>query len=91
MSKAEQNASKLIISKQVDDIEELCRFYYIKGYHQAEKDLELNWEDINIILDIENDVLRECNLHTKLVLETYPKGEDYFGEILKRFKERKEK
>ena len=39
MSKVEERALKLIIPKQVDDIEELCRFFYIKGYHQAEKDL----------------------------------------------------
>ena len=39
MSKAEKLALKLIIPKQVDDIEELCRFFYIKGYKQAEKDL----------------------------------------------------
>ena len=64
---------------------------YIEGYHQAEKDLELGWEDIRIILDIENDILCECNSQKELVIETYPKGEDYYGEILERFnKERKE-
>jgi hypothetical protein len=64
------------------------------GYHQAEKDLELDREDIKIILDIEIDILRECNSQKELVIETYPKGEDYYGEILKRlkdFKERKER
>ena len=43
MSNVEDLATKLIIPKQVDDIEELCRFYYIKGYHQAEKDLDISW------------------------------------------------
>ena len=62
---------------------------YEEGYHQAEKDLELNVEDIKIILDAENDILHECNDSSKLVIETYPKGEDYYGEILKRFKELK--
>lgn len=57
------------------------------GYHQAEKDLELTIEDIRTILNIENDILRECNSHKELVIETYPKGKDYYGEILKRFKE----
>ena len=65
--------------------------YFIEGYQQAEKDLELTWEDIKIILDIENDILCECNSKKELVIETYPKGKDYYGEILKRFKERKEK
>lgn len=63
---------------------------YEEGYHQAEKDLELTWKDIKIILDIEIDILHKCNSKKELVLETYPKGEDYYGEILKRFnKERK--
>ena len=67
------------------------RDLYIEGYHQAEKDLELGLEDIRTILNIENDILSECNSHKELVIETYPKGEDYYGEILKRFKEMKEK
>lgn len=70
-----------------DDIRRL----YAKGYRKAEKDLGLGWEDVRIILDAENDILRECNSQKELVIETYPKGEDYYGEILKRFKERKEK
>jgi len=68
---------------------DLSRNSIIEGYHQAEEDLELTWEDIKIILDIENDILRECNSHKELVIETYPKGEDYYGEILKRFKDLK--
>ena len=59
------------------------------GYLKAEKDLELGWEDIKIILDIENDILRECNSQKELIIDIYPKGEDYYGEILKRFKELK--
>ena len=59
---------------------------FLNGYHQAEKDLELTWADIKIILDIEIDILRECNSQKELVIKTYPKGEDYYGEILKRFK-----
>ena len=55
------------------------------------KDLELSWEDMRIILNAENDILRECNSQKELVIETYPKGEDYYGEILKRFKHFKER
>jgi hypothetical protein len=62
---------------------------YIEGYHQAEKDIELTWEDMRIILDAENDILRECNSQKELVIKTYPKGEDYYGEILKRFNDLK--
>lgn len=67
------------------------RDLYIEGYHQAERDLELSWEDMRIILDAENDILRECNSRKELVIETYPKEEDYYGEILKRFKDFRER
>lgn len=74
-----------------NEAQEAKQSYFIEGYHQAEKDLELlTLEDIRIILDVENDILRECNSQKELVIKTYPKGEDYYGEILKRFKERKE-
>ena len=72
------------------DVNSEKRFYYQQGYNQAEKDFELSLEDIRTILNIENDILSECNSQKELVIETYPKGEDYYGEILKRFKERKE-
>jgi hypothetical protein len=95
MSKAED------LSKQYKDFREQCGIKdpvmlneieeaYFEGYNQAEKDSELTWEDIRIILDAENDIIRECNSQKKLVIVTYPKGEDYYGEILKRFKEMKD-
>lgn len=62
-----------------------------KGYEQAEKDLALTWEDVRTILDKENDILHECNDNAQQVIEVYPKGEDYYGEILKRFNEQREK
>ena len=97
MSKAEERALEKYpkTTRDIDGIvidighPQYIRDFYIVGYHQAEKDLELTWKDIKIILDIENDILRECNSHKELVIETYPKGEDYYGEILKRFKDLK--
>ena len=87
MSKAEDRYLDLF----QDGILRNCssRKAFLLGYNQAEKDLEPSLEDIRTILNIENDILRECNSHKELVIETYPKGEDYYGEILKRFKERK--
>jgi hypothetical protein len=82
MSKAEERALEKY------PYAEICREKYLEGYHQAEKDLELTWEDIETILNVENDLLHECNSQKELVIKTYPKGEDYYGEILKRFKER---
>ncbi len=96
MSKAEKRALEKYPIEMYEEVGWRCvdknkhiRRYFIEGYHQAEKDLELNVEDIKIILDAENDILHECNDSSKLVIETYPKGEDYYGEILKRFKELK--
>ena len=89
MSKAEDLAKKAYPKGDAyifGDASIACQIAYVKGYHQAEKDLELTWADIKIILDIEIDILRECNSQKELVIETYPKTEDYYGEILKRFK-----
>jgi len=94
MSKAVEKAYKtypLTEDNRLNHERNAKRLGFQQGYEQAEKDLALTWEDIKIVLDIEIDILRECNSHKELVIETYPKGEDYYGEILKRFKERKEK
>lgn len=50
---------------------------YEDGYHQAEKELELSWEDIRDIFNIYEEVIDMdfC--------------EDIYGEVLKRFKETK--
>ena len=59
---------------------------YVEGYHQAEKDLELGWEDISVIRQIMFDyhkILREQKpIHI-------PSDKDYCQEVLKRFKEKK--
>ena len=78
-------------SHYIGDANEEKRIGFIEGYHQAKKDLTLTLEDIRIILDAENDILRECNIQKELVIKIYPREEDYYGEILKRFKEEKEK
>ena len=58
---------------------------YVEGYHQAEKDLELTWEDLMAIDDLLDELLPPRRDSDELVL----KG--YYQEVLKRFKERKEK
>ena len=55
------------------------RAIFLKGYRQAEKDLELSWEDIEVI---------EKLLGFDNIIES-PK--EFYQEVLKRFKERKEK
>lgn len=88
MSKAEERALKAYpketrdISGFVIDIghPQYMRDLYIEGYHQAEKDNELTWEDIKVI---------EKLLGFDNIIEP-PK--EFYQEVLKRFnKERKEK
>ena len=61
---------------------------FIDGYHQAEKDLELSWEDIRELHIIFDEVDVEIDFY-KTDIKTETLG--YYQEVLKRFKERKEK
>ena len=93
MSKAEERALEKYpkkiewIGNQWDgapfDVNSESRVAYKQGYHQAEKDLTLTWEDINRIEIIIKDVYRD-----------YPHGIEVkqFGvEVLNRFNKLKEK
>jgi len=51
---------------------------YVEGYHQAEKDMELSWEDIKVI---------EKLLGFDNIIES-PK--EFYQEVLKRFKEQRD-
>lgn len=55
---------------------------FTEGYHQAEKDLELTWEDLKMIEKISDQVFAGCNA------DTFDEKE-YYQEVLKRFKEKK--
>ena len=55
---------------------------FIEGYHQAEKDLELSWEDVSRIRQIMFDY--NAILRAKMCI---PNDEDYCKEILRRYKE----
>ena len=60
---------------------------FLLGYHQAEKDLELSWEDIQKI-----DVLIYAVLDEEKYKRYYTQDRDgdFYEEVLKRFKERKD-
>ena len=62
----------------LNEIEEAC----YEGYHQAEKDLALTWEDI-----VEIDKLL-IDLGMMFPVKSTP---DYYEEVLKRFKDFKER
>ena len=61
---------------------------YEEGYHQAEKDLELTWEDIADILDVTDVIANDDSMEERLKTMS---EEEYCQEVLKRFKEFKER
>ena len=87
MSKAEERALKAYPVKiaERDGYDEKLRERkgFVKGYHQAEKDLELTWNDMREIY--------YTTLYLKEHLGASVFGEPLYQEVLKRFKERKEK
>ena len=91
MSKAEERALEaypIVMSQYSDnckeyDSNESDRLTFIEGYHQAEKDLELTWEDLKTLDDISDDVYAECDV------EIFDEKE-YYQEVLKRFKAQKD-
>ena len=77
MSKAEDKAlEKYPANKTVFDKYEKQRYAFICGYIQAEKDLELTWEDIKTI----DKLLNQCVDYS-----------NPYQEVLKRFKDFKER
>lgn len=67
---SKQKASKFQIG-------EIAKFYN-DGYHQAEKDNELTWEDLKMIDEISDQVYAECDV------DAFDEKE-YYQEVLKRF------
>lgn len=94
MSKAEDLAEKLYPKKEhvafgplpceepsVFDNNKPYRIGFIEGYSQAERDLELTWKDIEKVCLIAKEVHQFRGFWSESV----------YQEVLKRFKERKEK
>lgn len=78
MSKAEEFAYSKYPKDKKGVLYDLARNSIIQGYQQAEKDLELTYDDICEIMEIREDVL-EMNSY-----------ENLYEEVLKRFRESKE-
>lgn len=68
------------------DLNLVKRIIYQQGYEQAEKDLELTWEDMMIIHKCIKDVM---NYHLYKMMEGVEGQKTVYKEVLKRFKERK--
>ena len=95
MSKAEDRALEAY-PKETRDITgfvvdighpQYMRDLYIEGYKQAEKDLELTWEDMREFYIIFAEVDTEIELcKTDIQAETI----GYYQEVLERFKEQRD-
>ena len=90
MSKAEERALEAFPlnidgdSRGSYDLNVVKRIIYQQGYEQAEKDLELTWEDISKIISIDQQV---CGVRG-IANYTY-NHQQAMEEVLKQFKERK--
>jgi hypothetical protein len=81
-------------ASEYNDVQEAKKAYFIEGYHQAEKDLELTWEDIETIGELRLNValeLRRKELESSIKAPLKFTTEDICKEVLKRFKEMKER
>lgn len=88
MSKAEKRALEAypIESHEMYDDLYRQRNAYVKGYQQAEKDLELTWEDMMIIHKCIKDAM---NYHLYKMMEGAEGQKVVYQEVLKRFKAQK--
>ena len=67
-----------------NEAQEAKQAYFNEGYHQAEKDLELTWEDISKIISIDQQV---CG--TMGISDYTHNHQQAMKEVLKRFKEQR--
>jgi hypothetical protein len=81
MSKAEDRAEEYCNSTLVGS-PYIKKMAYLEGYHQAEKDLELTWEDMLKIDEIISEVYKNSDSCQTEVI---------YQEVLKRFKAQKGK
>ena len=87
MSKAEERAFERYGITRGDDTQETSGIEmqrasdFIEGYHNAEKDLELTWKDIEKICLIAKESHKFYGFWSEIV----------YDDILKRFKERNKK
>ena len=87
MSKAEERAFERYPDYREMDGEYVTQIHkrkvFAEGYHQAEKDLELTWKDMECIIKHYQDIMAEKS-------RVFVRVEDY-KELLKRYKDYKER
>lgn len=96
MSKAEERALEVYPStshywNSEPDRNASAREYYKQGYSQAEKDNALTWKDLKLLQDITHEVFAQVANGSVDYYQIYPTEQSFLEEVLKRFKERKDK
>lgn len=88
MSKAKEFAYSKYPKDNKGVLYDLARNSIIQGYHQAEKDLELTWEDVEkiyeLVIKTDNEYL-EANADNDYEYDV----KEMYQEVLKRFREMK--
>lgn len=87
MNKAEDKAEEYCKSTLVGS-PYIKKMAFLEGYHQAEKDLELTWEDFALIRLAFDATEANINLGS---LKISKMTKEYYQEVLKRFKDYKER
>ena len=91
MSKAKELAEKAYPEGDTyifGDASIACQVAYVKGYHQAEKDNELTWEDMVLFRTLFDAT--DANIRSGSI-KIQPMTKEYYQEVLERYnKERKE-
>ena len=64
-----------------NEAQEAKQAYFIEGYRQAEKDLELTWEDMEAIQEIANNYTKYHTMESRFFV---------YSEVLKQFKDFKQ-
>jgi hypothetical protein len=67
-----------------NEVQEAKQEYFIEGYEQAEKDLELTWKDMSLIRLVFDAIESNINLG---ILKISPMTKEYYQEALKQYKE----
>ena len=98
MSKVKELAEQMFPEPQMENYDDILEYRndrdwtfivrgaFVKGYMQAEKDLELNWQDIQRIVKIADQIVDE-DRRKFMAME----DEDYYKEVLARYVKQSEK
>lgn len=86
-NRAEQRALEAYPNESFvsEEYADMCRSFFIEGYEQAEKDLALTWEDVQLL----DFYAMECQVEESKGRK-FNSSQEFFEEVLRRFNAIKE-